>query len=221
MTEILVALDNVGYHYANERRAVAALSKISCRILANDRVAILGPSGSGKSTLLQLIAGIEKPTYGTIDWPGLDKEKALRPDQICVAFQTANLLPTLTVLENVELAWLLSQNNPATARSAALQIVEKLGLLPLSERLPCEISGGQMQRVAVARALVCRPRVVLADEPTGQLDSITAARFIGLLLDAVSDCGAALIIASHDPAAARFMRHQWQMVHGKLEENRS
>jgi ABC-type lipoprotein export system ATPase subunit len=221
MTEILVTLDNVGYHYANERRAVAALSNISCQILVNDRVAVLGPSGSGKSTLLQLIAGIEKPTYGTIDWPGLDKEKALRPDQISMAFQTANLLPTLTILENVELAWLLSQNNPTTARSAALQIVEKLGLLPFSERFPCEISGGQMQRVAVARALVCRPRVVLADEPTGQLDSITAARFIGLLLDAVSDCGAALVIASHDPTAARFMHNQWQMVHGKLEQMRS
>src|SRR6266446_1459137 len=155
MDEILVSLTNVSRHYDRGRNKTAALSNVSCQIAANDRVAVLGPSGSGKSTLLHLIAGLDKPTDGVISWPALGPVAKLRPDQICLVFQSPSLLPTLSVLENVELCWLLSERDEADAGSAALRILEKLDLSTIVEKLPAELSGGQMQRVAAARALVC------------------------------------------------------------------
>jgi len=218
MGEILVSLDNVSRYYAEGRRQRAALTDISCQVMASDRVAVVGPSGSGKSTLLHLMAGLDKPTKGVVSWPALGSETELRPEQICVVFQTPSLLPTLTVLENVELCWLLSKRDEAEARPTALRTLEKLGLSTIADKLPGELSGGQMQRVAVARALVCAPRLILADEPTGQLDSVTASKLIGELFDSVAHTGAALIVATHDMAIAGRMRSQWRMAHGKLEQ---
>ena len=217
MNEILVSLTNVSRHYGRGLNETAALTNVSCEIAANDRVAVVGPSGSGKSTLLHLIAGLDQPTEGVISWPALGSVTELRPDQICLVFQTPSLLPTLSVLENVELCWLLSKRNETDARSAALQILERLGLSAIVDKLPAELSGGQMQRVAAARALVCEPRLILADEPTGQLDSVTGSRLIEVLLDSASDSGAALIVATHDPAVASRMQAQWRMVHGTIE----
>jgi putative ABC transport system ATP-binding protein/lipoprotein-releasing system ATP-binding protein len=217
MNEILVSLTNVSRHYGRGRNETAALTSVSCQIAANDRVAVVGPSGSGKSTLLHLIAGLDKPTEGVISWPALGSVTELRPDQICLVLQTPSLLPTLSVLENVELCWLLSKRNETDARSAAVQILARLDLSAIVDKLPAELSGGQMQRVAAARALVCEPRLILADEPTGQLDSITASRLMEVLLDSATDSGAALIVATHDPAVASRMQAQWRMVHGTIE----
>jgi putative ABC transport system ATP-binding protein/lipoprotein-releasing system ATP-binding protein len=164
-----------------------------------------------------LIAGLDKPTEGVISWPALGSVTELRPDQICLVLQTPSLLPTLSVLENVELCWLLSKRNETDARSAALQMLERLDLSMIVDKLPAELSGGQMQRVAAARALVCEPRLILADEPTGQLDSITASRLMEVLLDSANDSGAALIVATHDPAVASRMQAQWRMAHGTIE----
>ena len=216
MNEILVSVENVSRCYRDGERRRAALTNISCQVLAGDRVAMVGPSGSGKSTLLHLMAGLDKPTRGVVGWPALGPEAELRPDEISVVFQTPSLLPTLTVLENVELSWLLSKRNEAEARPAALGALEKLGLSAIVHRLPDEISGGQMQRVAAARAIVCEPRLLLADEPTGQLDSVTASKLIEELFDSVADSGAALIVATHDLTIAGRMRNQWRMSHGKL-----
>jgi putative ABC transport system ATP-binding protein/lipoprotein-releasing system ATP-binding protein len=218
MDEILVSLDNVSRYYEDGRLQLAALTNVSCQVIASARVAVVGPSGSGKSTLLHMMAGLDKPTSGVVSWPALGPETELRPDQICVVFQTPSLLPTLTVLENVELAWLLSKKNEALARSAALGTLEKLGLSAIADKLPDELSGGQMQRVAAARAIVCEPRLILADEPTGQLDSVTASNLIEVLFDSATACGAALLVATHDMAVAGRMRTQWQMAHGKLEQ---
>jgi ABC-type lipoprotein export system ATPase subunit len=165
MDEILVSVQNVSRCYGYGERQRAALTNISCQVLAGDRVALVGPSGSGKSTLLYLMAGLDKPSRGVVGWPALGLETELRPDKICVVFQTPSLLPTLTVLENVELSWLLSKRDEAEARPAALGALEKLGLSAIVDRIPDEISGGQMQRVAAARAIVCEPRLILADEP--------------------------------------------------------
>jgi putative ABC transport system ATP-binding protein/lipoprotein-releasing system ATP-binding protein len=217
MNEILVSLTNVSRHYGRGRNETTALTNVSCQIAAHDRVAVVGPSGSGKSTLLHLIAGLDKPTEGVISWPALGSVTELRPDQICLMLQTPSLLPTLSVLENVELCWLLSKRNETDARSAALQILARLDLSAIVDKLPAELSGGQMQRVAAARTLVCEPRLILADEPTGQLDSITASRLIEVLLDSATDSGAALIVATHDPAVASRMQAQWRMVHGTIE----
>ena len=217
MDDLLVSLSNVSRYYHRGEVETAALENVSCQIRKNARIAITGPSGSGKSTLLHLIGGLDKPTGGVIRWPALGPETELRPDQLCLMFQMPSLLPTLTVLENVELCWLLSKRNEAEARPAALQILETLGLSPIIDKLPGELSGGQTQRVAAARALVCQPRLILADEPTGQLDSITAAKLIDALVDSATSSGAALLVATHDPAVARRMPTQWRMVHGKLE----
>jgi ABC-type lipoprotein export system ATPase subunit len=217
MDEILVSLDQVSRYYVDGGRQRAALTNISCQVIAGDRVAVVGPSGSGKSTLLHLMAGLDKPTRGVVSWPALGPETELRPDEICVVFQTPSLLPTLTVLENVELSWLLSKRDEAEARPAALRTLEKLGLSAITSKLPGEISGGQMQSVAAARAIVCEPRLILADEPTGQLDSVTASKLIEELFDSVANSGAALIVATHDLTIASRVRSQWRMVHGKLE----
>jgi ABC-type lipoprotein export system ATPase subunit len=217
MDEILVSLENVSRCYVDGGCQRAALTNISCQVMASDRVAVVGPSGSGKSTLLHLMADLDKPTTGLVSWPALGPATELRPDQICVVFQTPSLLPTLTVLENVELSWLLSKRDEAEARPAALRTLKKLGLSAIADKLPGEISGGQMQRVAAARAIVCEPRLILADEPTGQLDSITASKLIEELFDWTTNSGAALIVATHDLAIAGRMRSQWRMVHGKLE----
>jgi putative ABC transport system ATP-binding protein/lipoprotein-releasing system ATP-binding protein len=217
MDEILVSLENVSRCFRNGEHQRAALTNISCQVVAGDRVAVVGPSGSGKSTLLHLMAGLDKPTRGVVDWPALGPETELRPDKICVVFQTPSLLPTLTVLENVELSWLLSKRDERQARPTALGTLEKLGLSAIADKLPDEISGGQMQRVAAARAIVCEPRLILADEPTGQLDSVTASQLIEELFHSVAKSGAALIVATHDLTIAGRMRTQWLMAHGKLE----
>src|SRR5882757_7826055 len=128
MDEILVSLDNVSRYYEDGRLQLAALTNVSCQVIASARVAVVGPSGSGKSTLLHMMAGLDKPTSGVVSWPALGPETELRPDQICVVFQTPSLLPTLTVLENVELSWLLSKRDEAQARPAALGALERLGL---------------------------------------------------------------------------------------------
>jgi ABC-type lipoprotein export system ATPase subunit len=216
MDEILVSLTNVSRQYDRSRNETAALTNVSCQIVATDRVAVVGPSGSGKSTLLHLLAGLDKPTDGVISWPALGPVTELRPDQICLVLQTPSLLPTLSVLENVELCWLLSKRDEADAESAALRILEKLDLSTVVDKLPAELSGGQMQRVATARALVCQPRLILADEPTGQLDSITASKLIEVLLDSVTHSDAALIVATHDRAVANRMQTQWRMAHGRI-----
>src|SRR5258708_22520689 len=139
MDEALVSLENVSRHFADGRFQLAALTRVSCQVIASARVAVVGPSGSGKSTLLHMMAGIDKPTSGVVSWPALGPETELRPDQICVVFQTPSLLPTLTVVENVELSWLLSKKNESQARPAALRILEKLGLSAIADKLPDEL----------------------------------------------------------------------------------
>jgi lipoprotein-releasing system ATP-binding protein len=218
MDEVLVSLENVSRHYADGRLQLVALTRVSCQVIGGAHVAVLGPSGSGKSTLLHLMAGLDKPTSGFVRWPALGQEAELRPDQICMVFQTPSLLPTLTVIENVELSWLLSKRSEAEARQAASRTLEKLGLSAIANRLPDELSGGQMQRVAVARALVCEPQLILADEPTGQLDSVTASKLIEALIELASNAGAALVVATHDTAVAGRMQTQWGIAHGKLEQ---
>ena len=218
MDEVLVSLENVSRHYADGRLQLIALTRISCQVIGGARVAVIGPSGSGKSTLLHLMAGLDKPTSGVVRWPALGPETELRPDQISMAFQTPSLLSTLTVIENVELSWLLSKRNEAEARPAALRILEKLELSAIAHKLPGELSGGQMQRVAVARALICEPRLILADEPTGQLDSSSASKLIQVLIEVASHAGAALVIATHDPAVAGRVQTRWAIAHGKLDQ---
>ncbi|MGI9091606.1 MAG: ABC transporter ATP-binding protein, partial [Gemmatimonadaceae bacterium] len=174
MTEILVETREASRTYRIGASPLVALSSVTCRITSSIHIVRVVPSGSGKSTLLHLMGGLDTPTAGTVSWPGLGKREALRPEKIAFVFQTPSLLDSLTVVENVEMPLLLGRRNAKDARRAAMEALDRIELADIAGKLPEELSGGQTQRVAVARALAYRPRLILADEPTGQLDHPTA-----------------------------------------------
>jgi putative ABC transport system ATP-binding protein len=202
---VLVRCDGVARTFGQGPAATVALQATDCEVRAGDRIALVGPSGSGKSTLVHLLAGLDTPTRGTVHRDA---------EPVGIVFQGPSLLDPLTVLENVELPLLLAGEPDGSAR--ALDALERLGLRELADKLPEEISGGQSQRVAVARALAREPRIILADEPTGQLDHVSAELVVDVLLAAADHADAALVVCTHDPAvAARFTTH-WQMASGRL-----
>lgn len=195
---------------------VVAVQHATCRIERGDRIALMGPSGSGKSTLLHLLGALDEPTSGTVRWPALGERQTLRPSKISFVFQSESLLAPLTVIENIEVPRLLGGSSANEARDDASEILEALDLTEIAEKLPEEISGGQAQRAAVARSLITRPALILADEPTGQLDHHTAKHLLDLLLRRLKGSDAALVIATHDPIVAARMKTQWTMDHGVL-----
>ena len=192
-----------------------ALKAASCRVFLGERIAILGPSGSGKSTLLHLLGGLDRPTFGSVAWPELGPMEALRPEMVAFLPQAPSLVPWLSVVENVEFPILLGSRAP-TARDKALASLERLGLTSLADRLPQELSGGQTQRVAMARALVGDCKLILADEPTGQLDGATAAVLFDALLTHLAGRDTALVVATHDPAVAARLGKSWHIDQGEL-----
>ncbi|MDQ6718838.1 MAG: ATP-binding cassette domain-containing protein [Gemmatimonadota bacterium] len=216
MSEILAEAVDAGRVYGDDGARVEALKHATCKVQSGDRIALIGPSGSGKSTLLHLLAALDDPTSGTISWPALGEKETLRPSKISFVFQSESLLAPLTVLENIEVPCLLAGGGAEQARADAMEMLEALDLTALADKLPEEISGGQAQRVAVARSLINHPRLILADEPTGQLDHPTAAHLLDLLSRHIEGTGAALVIATHDPLVAGTMKTQWQMDHGVL-----
>jgi putative ABC transport system ATP-binding protein/lipoprotein-releasing system ATP-binding protein len=175
----------------------------------------MGASGSGKSTLLHLMGALDKPTSGSIVWPSL--EQPLRPGKIGFVFQTHSLMPTLSVIENIELPLILMNQDEKEARNAGMELLERIGLSELKDKLPSELSGGQLQRVAMARVLAAKPKLILADEPTGQLDHPTAQNLITVLLTAIENTDTAVVIATHDSSVAQRMRSIWNIRHGVLE----
>jgi putative ABC transport system ATP-binding protein len=194
-----------------------AVDGVTCRIEAGQRIALTGESGSGKSTLLHLMAGLDTPTAGTVSWPALTV-RAARPREVGVVFQGPSLLPALDVTDNVALPLLLTGVQPDEARERALAALARLDLGGLIAAAPEELSGGQGQRVAIARVLAARPALVLADEPTGQLDRRTAVHVMDVLLEAVGDLGATLVISTHDPAVAERLTECWSMSDGRLRD---
>jgi predicted ABC-type transport system involved in lysophospholipase L1 biosynthesis ATPase subunit len=216
MAEALVVLREVGRVYGRGEAGVVALSGVSCQVQSGDRIAVVGPSGSGKSTLLQIMGGLDRPTLGEISWPALGPVEQLRPRWVGLAFQTQSLLPPLTALENVQVPLLLEAGAEKDTRAAALDTLRSLDLGGIADKLPEELSGGQAQRVALARALAPRPRLLLADEPTGQLDHPTAQHLFDVLLHAIADSDTALVVATHDVAIAERMAVKWSIHHGVL-----
>ena len=217
MTDILVQADGISKEY--QRRGgetVRALSDATCRIEAGQRIAVVGASGSGKSTLLHLLGGLIAPTSGQITWPALGERAGLQPTKVQFAFQSASLFPALTVLRNVALPLVLA-GRPDGANDKAIVMLDHFGLGDLAQKLPEELSGGQAQRVAMVRALTMMPRLILADEPTGQLDSPTARTFLDAVLQQAEGQGAGIVIATHDPAVAARMDLHWSIERGHLK----
>jgi ABC-type lipoprotein export system ATPase subunit len=212
----LVLCAEVDRVFGRASAATVALAPTDCEVHAGDRIALVGPSGSGKSTLLHLMAGLDAPTHGQISWPAIGTRDELAPGRVAVIFQGPSLIEALTVCENVALSLVLGGMRDGEARSRARDALALLDLGELADKLPEEISGGQAQRVAVARALAGRPVLILADEPTGQLDRANGAIVIDVLLDAARHAGAALVVATHDPAVARRFPTRWQMRSGHL-----
>jgi ABC-type lipoprotein export system ATPase subunit len=203
--------------YGSGRAATLALEPCDCRVEPGQRIALMGPSGSGKSTLLHLLAGLDTPTQGRVDWPALGPREALRPGPVAVVFQGPSLLPPLTILENVQLPLVLNGSTAGDAADRAEHALELLGLADLRDKLPEEVSGGQAQRASVARALTGTPALLLADEPTGQLDHSAAREVVEALLASVEDSGGALVVATHDREVAAAVGAHWQIHSGRLE----
>jgi len=217
VTDLVCRCVNVARTYGSGGTATVALHGTSCEVAEGDRIAIVGPSGSGKSTLLHLMAGLDRATAGTVTWPALGPADQLRPGPVAVIFQGPSLLGPLDVVENVALPLLLGGASEAKATDAARRALVRLDLASLAAKLPEELSGGQAQRVAVARALVGAPRFILADEPTGQLDHVTAAQVADVLMAAADDCGAALVVATHDLVVADRLSQRWALVDGRVQ----
>lgn len=212
----LVACADLARTFGDGPTATVALHGATCAVHAGEQIAIAGPSGSGKSTLLHLMAGIDAPTAGQLSWPAIGDRAALRPGPVAMVFQGPSLLPALSVIENVALPLQLAGAREDEAREQASRALGILGLADLEDKLPDEISGGQAQRVAVARVLAGSPRLVLADEPTGQLDRRNADAVIDVLLHAAASHAAALVIATHDPRVADRLAIRWTVADGRL-----
>ncbi|MGH9479982.1 MAG: ABC transporter ATP-binding protein [Terriglobales bacterium] len=217
---IIVSADRAGKRYGLGAAAAWALREASLDVAPGEWVALVGRSGSGKTTLLNLLGAMDLPSSGRVLLAGEDTAKlsddrrtALRRRVVGFVFQAFHLLPTLTVRENIEVPLLLAGEPP---RLRAVAIAREVGLEDKLGAFPYELSGGEMQRVALARALVHRPQLVLADEPTGNLDSSTAAAILGLLHQLVRERGAAVVMATHSQEAAGRASRVVELVDGRV-----
>lgn len=215
--QVLVRCTDVSRTFGSGTNAVVAVHGTSCDVPAGARIAIAGPSGSGKSTLLHVMAGLEIPTSGEVSWPGMSSDFYQRAEEIGIIFQSPSLVPALDVTENVGLPMVLAGSGRESVGARLEQALEAVGVADLAQKLPEELSGGQAQRVAVARVLAQRPLLILADEPTGQLDHDSGQRVIDVLLDTASRLGAALVVSTHDTAVSRRLTTHWTMHEGRLE----
>ena len=210
------------------KRKVTALDGVSFTVRAGEMVAVMGPSGSGKSTLLHLLGGLDQASSGSVRLDGTeltglgdDDLTRVRRDKIGFIFQFFNLLPTLSAFDNVALPMRLQRRPAAEARDTAGRYLALVGLAQRAGHLPDELSGGECQRVAIARALVMHPRVLLADEPTGNLDTKTGGEILGLLGEINREIGSTLVMVTHDAVAAGACHRILSLKDGKLVADQS
>jgi putative ABC transport system ATP-binding protein len=223
----MIAVADAVKTYEGKRR-VTALDGVSFGVDAGEMVAVMGPSGSGKSTLLHLLGGLDQASSGSIRLDGTeltgladDALTRVRRDKIGFIFQFFNLLPTLSAFDNVALPMRLKRRPVAEARATAERFLDLVGLAKRADHLPDELSGGECQRVAIARALVMDPRVLLADEPTGNLDTKTGGEILALLSRINEEIGSTLVMVTHDADAAAACHRILSLKDGKLVSDRS
>jgi putative ABC transport system ATP-binding protein len=224
-SDVVVAVRGLSKIYRQGEINVTALNNISLDIYKGEFLTLMGPSGSGKSTLLHIIAGIDRPTSGECRVQGVDvtrlNESQLadwRNQNVGFVFQTFNLIPVLTAFENVELPLLLTKLSSKRRKEQVKTALEMVGLGPRMHHLPKQLSGGQEQRVAIARALVTDPSLMVADEPTGNLDSASAHDVLEILQALCRDAGKTVIMVTHDPKAAAFGTRSVHLEKGELAE---
>jgi putative ABC transport system ATP-binding protein len=223
MNEIVVETRNLTKEFVRDEFHVLALDKASIQIHKGEFIALMGPSGSGKSTLLHLIAAMDRPSGGEIDVLGedlrslSDREIAhWRNEHVGFVFQSFNLIPVLTAIENVELPLKLTSLNKKERMEHAATALKLVGLGDRMKHLPRQLSGGQEQRVAIARAIVTDPDLILADEPTGNLDAASATEVLTLLTRLNKEFGKTIVMVTHDPHAARFATKIRHLEKGEL-----
>ena len=216
--------DNINRTYKQGDLSVEVLNGLSLQIEAGERIAIIGASGSGKSTLLHLLGGLDTPTSGSIIINGQDLKQLnqaaigrLRNKSVGFIYQFHHLLPEFTALENVCMPLLIRGDSPSKAKKQAGSLLDRVGLSQRHRHKPSELSGGERQRTAVARALVTKPHVVLADEPTGNLDETTAASVYELMLELNQELGTSFLVVTHDRKLAGRMQRVLKLTGGKLE----
>ena len=219
----LIRIRGLNKSFTRGDQTLAVLENIALDVAAGEFIALMGPSGSGKSTLLNLIAGIDKPTGGTIEIGGVDiatlSEGALadwRAANIGFVFQFYNLMPVLTAFVNVELPLLLTPLSKAQRKAHVLAALQMVSLSDRMDHYPNELSGGQQQRVAIARALVTDPTLIVADEPTGDLDRVTAGEVLDLLDELHRTLGKTIVMVTHDPKAAARAHRLVHLEKGEL-----
>jgi putative ABC transport system ATP-binding protein len=225
MSETMVDVKNVSKSYVRGKQKVPVLDGLTLSIAKGDFVALMGPSGSGKTTLLNLIGGLDQPSGGEITVAGTRIDKLSsgelakwRAANVGFVFQFYNLMPVLTALKNVELPLLLTGLSAAKRRQNAATALQLVGLADRAGHKPKELSGGQEQRVAIARAIVSDPKILVCDEPTGDLDRKTAEEILTLLQTLNRDFGKTIVMVTHDPKAAEYAKYTLHLDKGTLAE---
>jgi len=221
----LIRLNDVEKSYVRGKEKITIFDKLNLHFEAGDFVAVMGPSGSGKTTLLNLLGGTDRPDKGAIEFEGQPIEKlsegkltAWRSANVGFIFQFYNLMPILNAAQNVELPLLLTRLSPAKRRENVATALKIVGLEDRARHRPREMSGGQQQRVAIARAIVSDPKLLLCDEPTGDLDRTTADEILSTLQVLNRDLGKTIVMVTHDAEAAKFAKRVLHLDKGRFDE---